>query len=223
MKKFATPLAVGVLSLSSGLAAWTAPLAYADGASASGPQGQTLTVSKAEGLSTDGEKITVTGRGYDPDKGIYVAFCKDNGPGEIPSPCGGGADTTGSTGGSVWVSSNPPPYGRSLVTPYGPGGSFQVTINVSPKISDAVDCTKTRCVVATRADHTRSADRTQDVRVPIAFEEGGVPTPLVAGGVAAVAVIALAGGALLIRRRSRAAAGASAGSDGTDGGAGGDR
>ncbi|WP_245536944.1 MULTISPECIES: hypothetical protein [Thermomonospora] len=201
-----------------GLSVWTAPLANADGSSVTGPQGQTLTVSKAAGLSPDGEKITVTGRGYDPNKGIYVAFCKDNGPDKAPSPCGGGADTSGSTGGSVWVSSNPPPYGKSLVVPYGPGGSFEVTINVSPKISDEVDCTKTKCVVATRADHTRSGDRTQDVRIPIAFDEGGLPVPLIAGGAAAVAVIAVAGGALLIRRRSRAAAAAPA-----DGGAGGDR
>ncbi|SEG76174.1 hypothetical protein SAMN04489712_111132 [Thermomonospora echinospora] len=203
MKTFKPPLLLGVL----GLAAWIAPSAYADGVSATGPRGQTLTISKAADVAADGEKITVTGRGFDTGKGVYVAFCRDNGPGKAPSPCGGGADTTGSTGGSHWVSSNPPPYGRNLAVPYGEGGSFEVTITVSAKLSDTVDCTEVKCVVATRADHTRSADRSQDVRVPVSFAEPGGPagvSPVWWAGGGAV-IIAAAGGILLLRRRSRAA------------------
>jgi hypothetical protein len=149
-------------------------LAAAAQTAADGPEGQTLTVSRATGLSPAGETVTVEGTGYDENKGIYVAFCVDNGPGAMPSPCGGGADTTGSLGASHWISSNPPSYGESLAVPYGDGGSFSVTLNVTPQIED-VDCTIRACAVVTRADHTRSGDRTQDVRIPVSF--GGEPEP----------------------------------------------
>jgi hypothetical protein len=146
-------------------------LAAAAQTSAEGPEGQTLTVSKATGLSPAGGTVTVEGTGYDENKGIYVAFCVDNGPGEMPTPCGGGADTSGSLGASHWISSNPPSYGEGLAVPYGDGGSFSVTLDVTPQIED-VDCTVRACAVVTRADHTRSADRTQDLRIPVSF---GVP------------------------------------------------
>ncbi|WP_067491560.1 hypothetical protein [Actinomadura hibisca] len=176
-------------------------------ASATGPKGQTLTVSQAAGLDAKGAALTVTGKGYDTGKGVYVAFCKDNGPDKAPSPCGGGADTSGKTGGSQWVSSNPPPYGKGLATPYGAGGTFSVQIKISSKLSDTVDCAKDKCAVVTRADHTRASDRSQDVRVPVTFgggaeDEGGIGTPvLLAGGGAAVLVIAGAA-VFILRRRS---------------------
>ncbi|WP_329110155.1 hypothetical protein OG792_14750 [Micromonospora sp. NBC_01699] len=133
-----------------------------------GPNGQRLTVAKTAGISRAGETITVSGSGYDTNKGIYVAFCVDNGKGALPSPCGGGADTSGSSGASQWVSSNPPSYGEGLAIPYGPNGTFRVQIRVSATIGD-IDCTVRRCAVATRSDHTRSSDRTQDVLVPVSF------------------------------------------------------
>ena len=145
-----------------------------------------LTVSKTRNLSRAGETVTVSGRGYDVDKGIYVAFCVDNGPGVLPSPCGGGADMSGGSGSSAWISSNPPSYGEGLAMPYGKGGTFRVSLKVSRKIGD-VDCTQRGCAVVTRADHTRTSDRSQDVRVPIRF----APDP--AGGTAAPAVTAQAG------------------------------
>ncbi|BCJ62253.1 hypothetical protein Jiend_56750 [Micromonospora endophytica] len=52
--------------------------------------------------------------------------------------------------------------------PYGPGGSFTVQLKITPRFGD-VDCTTRRCVVSTRNDHTRGADRSQDVRVPVSF------------------------------------------------------
>lgn len=140
--------------------------------SVTGPEGQTLTVSKTEGISPAGETVTVTGTGYDENKGIYVAYCVDNGPGVPPSPCGGGADTTGSLGASHWISSNPPSYAEGLTEPYLPGGAFSVTLNLTPTINE-IDCTTVICAVVTRADHTRSADRSQDVRVPIRFAATG--------------------------------------------------
>jgi hypothetical protein len=176
-------------------------------ASATGPNGQTLTVSEATGLATDGARLTVTGKGYDEAKGIYVAFCKDNGPGRAASPCGGGADTSGRTGGSQWISSKPPPYGRGLAKPYTTGGAFTVRITVKARISDTVDCAKVTCVVFTRADHTRTADRTADVRIPVSFGgDGGVPPAIWAAGGAAVVVVAGAATVLLTRRRRRGTA-----------------
>uniref|UniRef100_UPI001AEFD3AC hypothetical protein n=1 Tax=Allokutzneria sp. NRRL B-24872 TaxID=1137961 RepID=UPI001AEFD3AC len=136
-----------------------------------------LTASKTTGLAQNGEKITVRGEGYDVNKGIYVAICVDNGPGKAPSPCLGGADMSGGQGGSVWISSNPPPYGKDLAKPYGPGGSFSVELITKAKDTNA-DCLAQRCAVVSRNDHTRGGDRSQDVIVPITFATGaGSPPP----------------------------------------------
>ncbi|WP_051108857.1 hypothetical protein [Actinomadura flavalba] len=195
-----TPLA---LLGAAGALLLTAPAATADEASAKGPKGQTLTVSRTTGLDAAGTTLTVKGTGYDEGKGIYVAFCKDNGPGKTPSPCGGGADTSGKTGGSQWISSNPPPYGKGLAVPYEKGGAFSVTIKIAAKLNDEVDCATEKCVVATRSDHTRAGDHTQDVRVPVTFEGDGLPVvPLAIGGAAAVLV--LGGGAVFLLRKRRA-------------------
>ncbi|MFA7265289.1 MAG: hypothetical protein WC054_03155 [Candidatus Nanopelagicales bacterium] len=120
------------------------------------------------GISVDGETVRVSGSGFDTTKGIYVAFCVKPPAGQAPSPCGGGADTNGDSGSSEWISSNPPPYGKSLAKPYGAGGTFSVSVRVSSKIG-SVDCRVSTCVIATRADHTRSSDRSQDVFIPIRF------------------------------------------------------
>lgn len=146
--------------------------------------GKTLTVSKARDLAVDGESVRVRGSGYDRSKGIYVAFCVDNGEGEVPTPCGGGADTEGSSGNSVWISDFPPAYGAGLAQPYGDGGSFDVSIRVAAMLradnpeteqDETVDCRTTRCAVVTRNDHTRSNDRGQDVLVPVTFAQAKVP------------------------------------------------
>lgn len=154
-------------------ALWTATPAHAD-TTATGSAGQRLAVTKSAGISRTGETVTVTGSGYDTSKGIYVGFCVDNGAGAAPSPCGGGADTTGTGGSSHWISNNPPSYGEGLAVPYGSGGSFQVSIPLATKIGD-VDCTVRTCSVVTRADHTRSSDRSQDVRIPITFAAAPAP------------------------------------------------
>ncbi|WJK32285.1 hypothetical protein [Solwaraspora sp. WMMA2065] len=147
--------------------------AHAD-TSATGSGGQRLTVSDSTGISRSGATVTVTGTGYDTDKGIYVGFCVDNGAGALPTPCGGGVDTSGGSGSSHWISSNPPSYGEGLAVPYGDGGSFQVRVPLTARIGD-VDCTVRTCSVVTRADHTRTSDRSQDVRVPISFAAAAAP------------------------------------------------
>ncbi|WP_409474137.1 immunoglobulin domain-containing protein [Streptomyces sp. HC307] len=134
----------------------------------SGPEGQKLTVTPVNSLATEDQKLTVTGSGYDVDKGIYVALCVDNGDGELPTPCIGGVDMTGASHSSAWISSNPPDYGEGLAIPYGDGGTFEVELTVDAK-DEFTDCFKAKCVLATRADHTLSGDRSQDVKVPVSF------------------------------------------------------
>ncbi|KOG21985.1 immunoglobulin domain-containing protein [Streptomyces viridochromogenes] len=133
-----------------------------------GSEGQKLTVTPVNHLATENQTLKVTGAGYDTDKGVYVALCVDNGDGELPTPCVGGVDMSGASHSSAWISSNPPDYGQDLAIPYGDGGSFEVELSVDAK-DEFTDCFKARCVLATRADHTLSGDRSQDVKVPVSF------------------------------------------------------
>ena len=119
-------------------------------------------------LATENQTLKVTGSGYDEKKGVYIALCVDNGEGELPTPCIGGVDMTGGSRSSARISSNPPDYGEDLAVPYEDGGSFEVELTVDAK-DEYTDCFKAKCVLATRADHTLSGDRSQDVKVPVAF------------------------------------------------------
>ncbi|MEU5887951.1 hypothetical protein ABZ835_14115 [Streptomyces sp. NPDC047461] len=148
--------------------------------SATGPEGQKLTASQSAGLDPAGETVTVSGTGYNTEKGIYVAFCVDNGAGRTPTPCVGGVDMSGESGASVWVSSNPPSYGEGLAEPYkgsGHDGSFSVRLKVRAKDANT-DCTKSgvTCAVITRNDHTRGGDQSQTVRIPVTFGGTGSST-----------------------------------------------
>ena len=71
---------------------------------------------------------------------------------------------------AVWISSNPPLYAALLVTPFKKGGKFKVELPLSKTIGDK-DCTKVKCAVLTRADHTKGDNRTADVIVPITFSK----------------------------------------------------
>ncbi|MER7172360.1 immunoglobulin I-set domain protein [Streptomyces mesophilus] len=138
---------------------------------ATGPEGQELTVTPVHDLAAEDQKIKVSGTGYDDRKGIYVALCVDNGAGEVPTPCVGGADMTGKGGASAWINSDPPAGHEDATVPFGADGSFEVELTVDAK-DEYTDCTKTRCAVVTRADHTAAADRSADVRVPVDFKGG---------------------------------------------------
>ncbi|MFI6039883.1 hypothetical protein ACIBBD_38275 [Streptomyces sp. NPDC051315] len=183
--------------------------AVAAGASATGPEGQKLTVSQSTGLAAAGGTVTVTGSGYNTEKGIYVAFCVDNGAGKTPTPCVGGVDMSGESGASVWVSSDPPSYGEGLAKPYGGSGhqgTFSVQIKVRAKDANT-DCTAAgvTCAVITRNDHTRGGDQSQTVRVPVTFGTAGgarsgsgsssaTPRPSTAAGPGATAGSGATGG-----------------------------
>ncbi|MFB6719570.1 hypothetical protein ACFCV3_05385 [Kribbella sp. NPDC056345] len=175
--KFRVGLVAAVVAM--GVAGW--PLAAQ---AASGPSGQTVTASVTTGLNPAGTKVTVRGNGFDLNKGIYVAFCVNKGPGQLPSPCLGGVDMKGESGSSVWISSNPPSYGEGLARPFtqsGGKGSFQVQLTVKAK-DQFTNCLDKKvaplgCVIGTRADHTRTADRSADVLIPVTFTgSSGQPT-----------------------------------------------
>ena len=170
-------VAAGALAMSGGALVIASPAAAA---SASGPEGQTLTVSEVDGLDPDGDTITVHGEGYDVSTGIYVVVCVDNGAGQQATPCLGGVDMEGGGGSSAWISSNPPSYGEGLAQPFdevGGKGSFDVELSVtaSDEFTDCLDPAQAPngCVVATRADHTRPGDRSADVRIPVTFAAAG--------------------------------------------------
>lgn len=147
----------------------------ADGRSVTGG-GKTLTVTQAADLAPAGQSLTVAGSGFDEAKGVYVSLCVIPPAGTTPSPCGGGVDRENTSGASAWISSNPPSYATGVSQPYGPGGSFSVTIEISPVINADLDCRQVRCAVVSRNDHTRGSDRSQDLLIPVTFADPTVPT-----------------------------------------------
>lgn len=186
------------------------PAVARDGGTATGLAGQQVSVTPVTGLGPDGQDVVVTGTGFDPAKGVYVALCVVPGPGEKPTPCGGGADTTGATGSSAWISSDPPSYAVDLVTPYDADGTFTVDLHLAAQLNPDVDCRTTPCAVVTKADHTRLEARDLDVVVPVSFTDANANADADAGGRAwfapvatgsAVGVLGLVGTAVVIRRR----------------------
>ncbi|HYI61239.1 MAG TPA: hypothetical protein VEW93_05480 [Acidimicrobiales bacterium] len=148
-----------------------------DGLTATDGQ-RTLRVARAVDLAPGGQQVAVSGSGYDVSKGIYVAFCLVTPPDQPPSPCGGGIDIDGTSGASAWISSNPPAYGQGLATPYGPGGTFSVSVTVSPVLAGGHDCRQVQCAIVSRSDHVRTADRSQDLLLPVRFASGDAPPPV---------------------------------------------
>lgn len=146
---------------------------------------RTLTISQSTGLAEAGQSVTVSGSGYDTEKGIYVALCVASPKGVLPSPCGGGVDMEGDGGASVWISDNPPSYAKGLAIPYGPGGSFRVTFKVGPVIDKFNDCRAVRCAIVTKSDHTINSDRSQDLQIPVTFLGVAPSTSVKSGSVKA--------------------------------------
>ena len=137
-----------------------------------GQHSETFTVSKSAKLKPGGQTITVTGQGFDTSVGIYVALCVINknvlAHKTAPTPCGGGADQMGTSGASLWISSNPPSYGIGLATPFSEAGGFMEKLKVGAMIGK-IDCRKKSCAIAVRADHTRGDDRSYDIFIPVTF------------------------------------------------------
>ena len=135
-----------------------------------GSYGQTLSASTSK--ISSGAAITVKGNYFDETVGIYLAFCVMPAKGQVPTPCGGGVNKSGTGDISYWISSNPPPYGVGLAREFQPGGRFVRTMHIGSTITTPdgkIDCRKIVCAITIRADHTREDDRTHDIYIPITF------------------------------------------------------
>ena len=128
---------------------------------------------------TPGEVIDVHGSGFDAGIGIYVAICAiPESPDEKPSPCLGGIPSGAEDGGaagdtalsSVWITDD---WAWRAFATQGYAdpetGSFTARITVPEPEMEGLDCRVTLCAIATRADHTASSDRVQDILLPVAF------------------------------------------------------
>lgn len=131
----------------------------------------TLFAKPVKNLNATSARINVRGTGFDPRIGIYVALCvtPPNGSTKAPGPCGGGVNLNASSTASVWISSNPPPYGTAIAIPFKSGGRFTVTLTVNSRIGE-IDCKVTSCSIVTRADHTKPSYRGADLFIPVTFK-----------------------------------------------------
>lgn len=154
---------------------------------------RTLSVETPAGEPADlaqlhpGDELVVRGTGYDPEIGIYVSICLiPSVPGDKPSPCLGGipegateADESATRDdaepqSSVWITDAW--AWRAFATQGyddGESGSFTARLLVPEAAQAGLDCTKSVCAVTTRSDHTASADRVQDMQLPVAFARQG--------------------------------------------------
>ncbi|RGE18778.1 hypothetical protein [Leucobacter sp. wl10] len=162
------------------------PGAYVAETTATGADGRTrnLSVETGDGATPSldalrpGDRVVVRGSGFDAGIGIYVAFCAiPSSPEEKPGPCLGGIPKGAATGeadkaslASAWVT-NDWAWRAFATNEFGDGGSFKAELTVPEPTSDGLDCRVERCALATRADHTASGDRVQDMLLPIAFKD----------------------------------------------------
>ena len=127
-----------------------------------------------------GDRFVVSGTGYDPDRGIYVAICAIPADPTIkPGPCLGGAGSqeavevpegTIQFGPSNWINDDWAwkLFGaRSYDDPA--TGTFTAYIEVPATSDDKVDCREVACALYTRNDHTAASDRVQDLAIPLGF------------------------------------------------------
>jgi hypothetical protein len=157
---------IKLLAITSALVVASALPAYA-AVTAKNPNGSSISIGK--NTFSKQMQITVTGRGFDETVGIYLALCVVPKKGQLPTPCGGGVNKNGVGESSYWISSNPPPYGQALAIEYLPGGRFSEQVSITKRIGK-FDCTKVKCAITVRADHTREGDRSRDIFIPITFK-----------------------------------------------------
>ncbi|AYF97704.1 hypothetical protein [Protaetiibacter intestinalis] len=133
---------------------------------------------------TVGERIVVSGTGYDAGQGIYVAICViPDDPSIKPGPCLGGVPSTDeqqtSEGEIQWAPSNwiNDEWGWKLfgARPFDDAatGTFTAYLEVVDPVGDGYDCTVDACAIYTRNDHTALGDRVQDLSIPVAFAPAG--------------------------------------------------
>ncbi len=129
---------------------------------------------------TIGERLIVSGTGYDPSRGIYVAICViPESPDQKPGPCIGGvpdqeqsevAEGTVQYAASNWINDD---WAWKLFGARSyddlESGTFTAYLEVGDPVGEGFDCRVQKCGIYTRNDHTAAADRVQDLYVPVAF------------------------------------------------------
>ena len=127
-----------------------------------------------------GDRFVVSGTGYDPARGIYVAICAiPDGPTVKPGPCLGGVpsqDAAAAPEGTIqfapsnWINDD---WAWKLFGARSyddrDSGTFTAYLEVPATADDKVDCREVACALYTRNDHTAAGDRVQDVYIPLGF------------------------------------------------------
>ncbi|WP_403022435.1 hypothetical protein [Salinibacterium sp. GXW1014] len=129
----------------------------------------------------EGDRLVVSGSGFDAGRGIYVAICRIPDAGEKPGPCLGGVPSTEGeeqVEGSVqfapsnWINDD---WAWRLFGARGyddrETGTFTAYLEVPSPVGEGIDCRIDNCAVTTRNDHTALNDRVQDVFIPVGFAE----------------------------------------------------
>ncbi|MSZ08961.1 MAG: hypothetical protein F2621_06065 [Actinobacteria bacterium] len=196
----------GIVLVTGGFAAWlVAPIVmaspqgfsgqelgvqgYPTSVEATGDDGRTRVLSATLENSDDreldrliaGDRIVVTGTGYNANFGIYVAICAiPHALNEKPGPCLGGVPATtpgelGEVGAIEYAPSNWINdqwawrlFGARSFDDRG-HGAFTAYIEVPGFGDENVDCRERACGLYTRNDHTALDDRVQDVYLPVDF------------------------------------------------------
>lgn len=149
---------------------------------------RTLTVADEDGGVPDlsavaeGDRLVVSGDGYDGSRGIYVAVCRV--PDELdgkPGPCLGGVGSQEveefDEGVVQWAASNwiNEAFAWRLFGSRSyddtAAGTFTAYIEVPAAADKNLDCAIDVCGLYTRNDHTASDDRVQDLYLPLRWAE----------------------------------------------------
>ena len=129
----------------------------------------------------EGDRIVVSGSGYDAARGVCVAICViPDDPSTKPGPCLGGVPSqdeqeqveagTVQYAPSNWINDD---WAWRLFGARSfddvETGAFTAYLEVPSPVGEGVDCRSDACGIFTRNDHTALTDRVQDVHVPVAF------------------------------------------------------
>lgn len=132
---------------------------------------RTLTVDPVRDIPVNGAKISVQGKGFDIEHGLYVAVCAADTTLPDFSDCVGGPIPDGNTT-QAWAHITADGQGSGGVkAKWGEDGSFQVEL-VLPNVTEGTpNCLTDGCSLYTASDAASDDDavRSEDITVPLTF------------------------------------------------------
>lgn len=133
----------------------------------------TLSSTQTTDLNPKGQALVVTGSGFNPEHGLRVAFCGINADGNVGACLSREAATAiaADSRANFDVSSNPSPAQQAASEPYGPSGSFGVSLAAAAQIDPNTNCFKQKCAVVTLPHPDRPSDHSQDLVLPVTFKD----------------------------------------------------